>query len=362
MMESMTAPSLVKTRFLIISDTHGMEFGKEERFSHNVDVAIHCGDLTEESKLEEYRAALRLLMDIQAPLKLVIAGNHDFTMDAPAFSQIVARAWPPLEPELLRKIYGDYGEARQLFEDARSAGIIFLDEGNHQFVLENGGTLSVYASPYTPSVGNWGFQYHPSQGHDFEILKGVDLVISHGPPRGIMDYTESKQRAGCSDLFEAIARARPRLHCFGHIHEGWGAKMVTWRKRLTEKPSHFTDIDNDMSTIIEKLSGFKHSKFDTPQSKEEKSRKEQYHRQQRCYATTHCTGDMIPLEYGAQTLFIKAAIQGTEEGPLQLPWLVDIDLPKARLSVVNQERLHHPPHISHQESTANSNSFADQQF
>ena len=328
-MEFTTESGFVKTRFFILSDTHGIDFEEEERCSQHADVAIHCGDLTEESKLEECRAILRLLMDIEAPLKLVIAGNHDFTMDISAFREKVAQARPPLDPDLVRKVYGDYGEARQLFENARSAGIFFLDEGSYQFALKNGATLAVYASPYIPSLGDWGFQYHPSQGHDFEILKGVDLVMTHGPPRGIMDYTESKQRAGCPDLFGAIARARPRLHCFGHIHEGWGAKMVTWREQLTEKPSHFTDIDNDKSTIIEKLSGFKHSKFDPPESKEKKSKKEQYRRQQRCYATTHCIGDANPLEYGAQTLFINAAIQGTEENSLQLPWLVELQLPKA---------------------------------
>ena len=42
------------------------------------DVAIHCGDLTDGSLLEEFRGAIRLLRDIDAPLKLVIAGNHDF--------------------------------------------------------------------------------------------------------------------------------------------------------------------------------------------------------------------------------------------------------------------------------------------
>lgn len=324
-----TNPGFLKTRFFILSDTHGIEFEREVRSSQHADVAIHCGDLTEESKLEEYRATLRLLMDIQAPLKLVIAGNHDFTMDIPAFEEKVANACPPLDSDLVRKVYGDHGEARQLFKDARSAGIIFLDEGSHRFTLENGAKLTVYATPYTPSLGDWGFQYHPSQGHTFDIMKGVDLVISHGPPKGIMDYTDSKQRAGCPDLFGAIARARPRLHCFGHIHEGWGAKLVTWREQLTEKPSHFTNIDNDKSTVVEKLSGFQHTNFDTPESKDEKSKKEEYHRQQRCYATTHCIGDANPLEYGVQTLFINAAIQGTEEKPLQLPWLVELDLPKA---------------------------------
>ena len=105
--------------------------------------------------------------------------------------------------------------------------------------------------------------------------------------------------------------------------------MVTWREQLTEKPSHFSDINNEKSTIVEKLSGFKHSKFDTPKSKEEKSKKERCHRQQRCYATTHCSGDANPLEYGAQTLFINASIQGTEETHLQLPWVVELELLKA---------------------------------
>ena len=322
-------PDFVKTRFFILSDTHGMEFRPDEISSHHADVAIHCGDLTEGSKLEEYRASLRLLIDIQAPLKLVIAGNHDFTMDIPAFREKVANAWPPLDFDLVRKVYGDHGEARQLFENARSAGVIFLDEGSHRFTLKNSAILTVYASPYTPSLGDWGFQYHPSQGHNFEIMKGADVVITHGPPKGIMDYTESKQRAGCPDLFSAIARARPRLHCFGHIHEGWGAKLVTWREQPTEKPSHFTDIDNNKSIVVGKLSSFKHSRFDTPEVKEEKTKKEQYRRQQRCYATSHCVGDANPLECGAQTLFINAAIESTEENYRQLPWLVELELPKA---------------------------------
>ncbi|KAI9719667.1 MAG: hypothetical protein M1812_003438 [Candelaria pacifica] len=320
---------LVKTRFLILSDTHGLEFSPEERPTCDADVVIHSGDLTEESKLEEYVATIRLLQDIRAPLKLVIAGNHDFTLDTVAFKEKVAQARQALEPDLVKKVYGEYGEARKLLEEARSSGIIFLDEGSHRFKLNNGATLSVYASPYTPSLGDWGFQYHPSQGHDFDIPEGVDVAITHGPPKGIMDYTENKQRAGCPDLFAAIAGARPRLHCFGHIHEGWGAKLVNWREQPSERPSHFTDIDNDKSTVIEKLSGFRHGKFDSPESKQEKTEKELYWQQQRCYATSHCIGDANPLEYGSQTLFINAAIQGTEENPLQLPWLVDIELPKA---------------------------------
>lgn len=328
-MASTTSTTMIKTRFLVLSDTHGTVFQPDSKPFHHADVAIHCGDLTEESKLDEFQGSLRLLEDINAPLKLVIAGNHDFTLDIPISKKKVADARLLLDPELVKKVYGYYGEARRIFEDARDAGIIFLDEGVHHFTLNNGAALTVYASAWTPSLGDWGFQYQPAQGHSFEIPQGVDMVMTHGPPKGIMDYTDSKQRAGCPDLFAAIFRARPRLHCFGHIHEGCGAKMVTWRDSLSDVPSHFTNIDNERSVIVERLSGLRPSEFDTEDDRERKAKKQEGCRSERCCATSHCTGDANPLEVGKQTLFVNAAVQGTEEDPMQLPWLVDLELPRA---------------------------------
>lgn len=217
----------IPTKFFILSDTHGIELPSDKKPLEYADVVIHCGDLTEESKLEEFQASIRLLDSIQAPLKLVIAGNHDFTMDIPTFKKKIADIDPPLDPELVRKVYGDYGEARRTFEEAKIAGIVFLDEGTHQFHLANGAALTVYASPLTPSFGDWGFRYSPHERHEFSIGKGVDVAITHGPPQGIMDRTYDGKRVGSPELFSAIARTRPQLHCFGHIHEGWGAKLVT---------------------------------------------------------------------------------------------------------------------------------------
>ena len=93
----------IKTRLLILSDTHGMNFSPANQPLQRADVAIHCGDLTDGSKLEEFRAAIRLLKGTDAPLKLAIAGNHDFTMDIPAFEQKVAEATPLLDPALFAK-------------------------------------------------------------------------------------------------------------------------------------------------------------------------------------------------------------------------------------------------------------------
>lgn len=148
-----------------------------------------------------------MLKNIDAPLKLVIAGSHDFTMDIAAFEAKLAELVPPLEPEIVAREYGTSGQARKLFEDARSEGIVFLDEGTHLLALENGAILKVYASPFTPTLGVWGFQYHPNQGRQFNIEEETDIVITHGPPRGIMDFTHSCERAGCPNFFAAIAQA-----------------------------------------------------------------------------------------------------------------------------------------------------------
>lgn len=64
-------------------------------------------------------------------------------------------------------------------------------------------------------------------------------------------------------------------------------------------------------------------------SKGQKLKKTEYYRRERCYATSHCTGDTNPPEFGGQTLFVNAAIQGTEEQSLKLPWLVELELPRA---------------------------------
>ena len=49
------------------------------------------------------------------------------------------------------------------------------------------------------------------------------MLITHGPPWGILDGLGSGQvSVGSPLLATAVSRIRPRLHVFGHIHEGHG--------------------------------------------------------------------------------------------------------------------------------------------
>ncbi|MEZ4298758.1 MAG: hypothetical protein R3B70_27655 [Polyangiaceae bacterium] len=59
-----------------------------------------------------------------------------------------------------------------------------------------------------------------------KIPEGIDVLLTHGPPHGVLDLTSGHENAGCEDLRAALDRVRPRLHVFGHIHEGAGTQLV----------------------------------------------------------------------------------------------------------------------------------------
>lgn len=316
--------ALIKTRILIISDTHGLRFEITRKSqTAAIDVVIHCGDLTQESKLAEFRETIHLLQQIDAPLKLVIPGNHDFTLDDAAFARQTAEARRLSNDQnidnLLKREYGAMGAARNLWNVAAS-NIVLLDEGEHNFTLKNRAQLKVYASPYTPSTDEWGFQY--AGAHDFKIGSNIDIAITHGPPRGIMDTAADKGRLGCPLLFRAIAKARPRVHCFGHVHHGWGAKLVTWRSDIPDDASHFNSIDNDRSHVVESLTRRRGFKFETAEEAQMRMEKiNQYKQQGYCDIRR---GGKIALRPG-RTLFVNAAMKGERELD-QFPWLIEIDL------------------------------------
>ena len=51
------------------------------------------------------------------------------------------------------------------------------------------------------------------------------MLITHGPPFGIADATPSGEHVGCEELRKALARVKPKIHIFGHIHGGYGTYL-----------------------------------------------------------------------------------------------------------------------------------------
>ncbi|RMZ74402.1 ser Thr phosphatase family [Pyrenophora seminiperda CCB06] len=143
-------PARVKTRFLIISDTHSA-LPSPNVANNNVsfrpplpkaDVLLHCGDLTMIGHLDEYEKTLNMLENINADLKLVIAGNHDITLDEEYYVRkglsMHRNAYDRDLPSKARNMWKG--------ERAKRAGVTYLEEGTHQFTLQNGANLRVCTS------------------------------------------------------------------------------------------------------------------------------------------------------------------------------------------------------------------------
>lgn len=239
------APKTVKTRVLIISDTHCASL---KHPLPSADLLIHCGDLTYTGLPEQHHKALDMLEGIDAPVKVVIAGNHERTLDREFMSGHSEEYGP--EPKIAEELFS---KMRKLWtaEDGRAKkeGVTFLDEGTHMVNLPNGASLKVYASAYTPEFCDWAFPYQHYEdrfnqsnaslsdakniaAHPIPPFtsadRPLDILVTHGPPYGRLDETKNGDLAGCPHLLRALMRARPLLHCFGHIHEGRGAERVRW--------------------------------------------------------------------------------------------------------------------------------------
>ncbi|OHF01179.1 hypothetical protein CORC01_03494 [Colletotrichum orchidophilum] len=229
----MTTPNI---RFVVLSDTHDSAFPSELPLA---DVVIHCGDLTMIGGMSNYKAAIKSLSDCNAELKLAIPGNHDISLDPTWWANNSDEDDDPEEPK----------KAIELFTQS---GISLLSEGLHSFTLNDGRSFTLYASPYTPEFNGYAFSYGPDEDRfspaetagDCErhginthgpnpISENVDIVVTHGSPQVPgrdyrLDLDSEGAHCGCPKLWKAIERIRPRVHCFGHLHEGYGSQMIEW--------------------------------------------------------------------------------------------------------------------------------------
>ncbi|KAJ8552519.1 hypothetical protein ON010_g10027 [Phytophthora cinnamomi] len=65
------------------------------------------------------------------------------------------------------------------------------------------------------------------QQHWAKVPADVDVLVTHGPPHGILDTTVTGLHVGSETLLkESMSRIRPSFHLFGHIHEAYGATRV----------------------------------------------------------------------------------------------------------------------------------------
>lgn len=59
--------------------------------------------------------------------------------------------------------------------------------------------------------------------YERDIPSGTDVLITHWPPYGILDYAD-KINYGSRTLLKRVLEIKPRLHLFGHIHQQYGLR------------------------------------------------------------------------------------------------------------------------------------------
>lgn len=184
------------TKIVCLSDTHNCN---SQINVPDGDILIHAGDATIRGTEREVEDFLQWFSALPHKHKIFVAGNHDWLYET-------------------NNLF-----ARRLTADFK---IEYLQDSF--VVVEN---LKIYGSPWQPRFYDWAFNLN--RGAELSekwklIPDDVEILITHGPPHGILDEVPRRywiENTGCEELrkkVEELSRKKLKLHIFGHIHCGYG--------------------------------------------------------------------------------------------------------------------------------------------
>jgi Icc-related predicted phosphoesterase len=190
----------MKKRITFISDTHNKHNSLTE-FLPGGDLLICSGDISGRGSITEIENFMKWFDEIDNyDTKVFIAGNHDFGFEN--------------ENEKLIGLLTGYKNIDYLQDERMD-----LWDGNDE-------QLVIYGTPWQPEFHNWAFNL--PRGEKLKekwdkIPVDVDILITHSPPFGKLDFVQYNNiNVGCEELMKRIGEIKPKIHVFGHIHEGFG--------------------------------------------------------------------------------------------------------------------------------------------
>lgn len=169
-------------KILHLSDTHGAY--RRLRDLPGADVVVHSGDFCMVGTEGEALDFMNWFCDLPYKHKIFICGNHDDCL---------------------------YG-----------ANIDGLDDNVHY--LCNSGIvidgLKFYGVPMFMACVT------DRQSHNYSrIPSDTDILITHSPAYGILDFDDNINY-GSEELLNVVAKIKPRIHLFGHIHKQHGITTI----------------------------------------------------------------------------------------------------------------------------------------
>lgn len=219
-----------------ISDTHARH--EKGRPIPEGDILIHAGDWSNVGTVSDIVKFRTFFEGQPHPYKIFIAGNHDITMHKSFYvsekgykefhkHSYKSGTYKGLSPSEYADKCIDLAINGSNPNEERSDVIEYLEDSSYSIPnpVGNQPNLHIYGSPWQPTFCDWAFNGEPDDLRTIwaQIPADVDILITHGPPHNILDKNCDDFPCGCPILREEImTRIRPRIHIFGHIHEGYG--------------------------------------------------------------------------------------------------------------------------------------------
>jgi Icc-related predicted phosphoesterase len=185
-----------KIKIWHFSDSH--TYHKLLEVPEDIDVVIFSGDCANPKDRYlneiEVRTFIKWFGNLPIEHKIFVPGNHETSVAA----GLVTR------------------------NDFIANGITYL-ENDYAYIED----IKIFGSPYTPTYSTgWAFTKHRSNMDALwkEVDDDVDIIVSHGPPKTILDKAYNKvtgvlEHSGCQALKRHILeRIKPKYCLFGHLH------------------------------------------------------------------------------------------------------------------------------------------------
>jgi Icc-related predicted phosphoesterase len=163
---------------LHISDTHSQH--RSLKRLPAADVIVHSGDICNAGTASELSDFIEWYCALDYPCKLFVAGNHDLVLYDFEAEQLQA-----LLPE------------------------------NMVYLCNLGVEIE--------GVKFWGVSYDFGNGSLAIIPPDIDVLITHEPPLGILDFSD-RIHFGSPKLLQTVLKIKPKYHLFGHIHPDYDIK------------------------------------------------------------------------------------------------------------------------------------------
>ena len=179
------------TTVACLSDTH-LRHG--DITVPDADILIHAGDACGRGEGWEVADFHEWMFSLPHRHKVYVPGNHDWDCER--------------RPMYWRAMFASLGMHCLIDEAVEIEG------------------LRIYGSPWQPEFCQWAFNVE--RGRKLaaiwsRIPADTQVLVTHGPPAGILDVAPSDRGVGCHDLRRRVGQlADLKLHVFGHVHHSAG--------------------------------------------------------------------------------------------------------------------------------------------